>query len=181
MILIEKWKFKISRGNKMATYYEFKKIIGKIFGCGNIEENEDDIDVVIQNRHYPREEANIPDFTISNAELQELYNNVVSTSSENLEFFSENSYEIAIDLDYPSLRRDHYPVIADDTINRIKYTFSFPTMEYCAFLLINIVDIRNRQSNHRGLFPMRLLRHLILYVVMAMMKNHYLCKAFYHV
>lgn len=158
MILIEKWKFKISRGNKMATYYEFKKIIGKIFGCGNIEENEDDIDVVIQNRHYPREEANIPDFTISNAELQELYNNVVSTSSENLEFFSENSYEIAIDLDYPSLRRDHYPVIADDTINRIKYTFSFPTMEYCAFLLINIVDIRNRQSNHRGLFPMRLLR-----------------------
>ena len=31
-------------------------------------------------------------------------------------------------------------------------------MEYCAFLLINIVDIRNRQSNHRGLFPMRLLR-----------------------
>ena len=57
MILIEKWKFKISRGNKMATYYEFKKIIGKIFGCGNIEENEDDIDVVIQNRHYPREEA----------------------------------------------------------------------------------------------------------------------------
>lgn len=87
MILIEKWKFKISRGNKMATYYEFKKIIGKIFGCGNIEENEDDIDVVIQNRHYPREEANIPDFTISNAELQELYNNVVSTSSENLEFF----------------------------------------------------------------------------------------------
>ena len=42
MILIEKWKFKISRGNKMATYYEFKKIIGKIFGCGNIEENEDD-------------------------------------------------------------------------------------------------------------------------------------------
>ena len=31
----------------MATYYEFKKIIGKIFGCGNIEENEDDIDVVI--------------------------------------------------------------------------------------------------------------------------------------
>ena len=26
----------------MATYYEFKKIIGKIFGCGNIEENEDD-------------------------------------------------------------------------------------------------------------------------------------------
>lgn len=88
MILIEKWKFKISRGNKMATYYEFKKIIGKIFGCGNIEENEDDIDVVIQNRHYPREEANIPDFTISNAELQELYNNVVSTSSENLEFFS---------------------------------------------------------------------------------------------
>ena len=35
----------------MATYYEFKKIIGKIFGCGNIEENEDDIDVVIQNRH----------------------------------------------------------------------------------------------------------------------------------
>lgn len=158
MILIEKWKFKISRGNKMATYYEFKKIIGKIFGCGNIEENEDDIDVVIQNRHYPREEANIPDFTISNAELQELYNNVVSTSSENLEFFSENSYEIAIDLDYPSLRRDHYPGIADDTINRIKYTFSFPTMEYCAFLLINIVDIRNRQSNHRGLFPMRLLR-----------------------
>lgn len=165
----------------MATYYEFKKIIGKIFGCGNIEENEDDIDVVIQNRHYPREEANIPDFTISNAELQELYNNVVSTSSENLEFFSENSYEIAIDLDYPSLRRDHYPVIADDTINRIKYTFSFPTMDIVHFYLSILLTYVTDKVIIVDCFRCDYYAHLILYVVMAMMKNHYLCKAFYHV
>lgn len=82
----------------MATYYEFKKIIGRVFGCGNIEENDDDIAVVIQNRYSSREETTMSDFTISNIELQELYNNVVSTSSENLEFFSGNSYEIAIDI-----------------------------------------------------------------------------------
>lgn len=113
----------------MATYYEFKKIIGRVFGCGNIEENDDDIAVVIQNRYSSREETTMSDFTISNIELQELYNNVVSTSSENLEFFSGNSYEIAIDLDYPLLRGEPYPVIADDTTNGIKYTFSFPSIE----------------------------------------------------
>ena len=36
----------------MATFYEFKKIIGRMFGCRNIEENENDIGVSIQNRHY---------------------------------------------------------------------------------------------------------------------------------
>lgn len=36
----------------MATFYEFKRIIGRIFGCGNIEENDNDIGVSIQNRHY---------------------------------------------------------------------------------------------------------------------------------
>ena len=68
----------------------------------------------------------------------------MAISNENLELYSTNSYEIAIDLDYPLLRRDIYPVIADDVANDIKYILGFPTIEYCAFLLIGIVD-RNIQ------------------------------------
>lgn len=144
----------------MATYYEFKKIVGRIFGCGNIEENENDIGVSIQNRHYSGEVSNVIDFIISNSELKELYDRTMAISNENLELYSMNNYEIAIDLDYPLLRREIYPVISNDTANGIKYILGFPTMEYCAFLLIGIVDIRNRQDSRRVSLPTRLMRPL---------------------
>lgn len=142
----------------MATFYEFKKIIGRIFCCGNIEENENDIEVSIQNRHYLGETSDITDFIISNSELKELYDRTMSIRNENLELYSENYYEIAIDLDYPLLRRESYPVVSDDTANGIKYTLGFPTMEYCAFLLIGIVDIRNSQNSRRVSLPTHLMR-----------------------
>ena len=82
----------------------------------------------------------------------------MSMSNENLELYSANYYEVAIDFDYPLVRREHYPVVSDDTTNGIKYILGFPTMEYCAFLLISIVDISNRQNSRRIPLPVRLMR-----------------------
>ena len=34
----------------MATFFEVKKLICKLFGCDNIEDNDSDVEVVIKNR-----------------------------------------------------------------------------------------------------------------------------------
>ena len=129
----------------MATYYEFKQLIGKIFGHRVIEENDDDIVVNQKNRYN----SNNIEFVILNSELRELYDRVNALSSENMELFSSNTYEIAMELDYPMMRWNEYPVISEDMTNGIRYTFGFPSVEYCAFLLINVIDARNNQGSRR--------------------------------
>lgn len=129
----------------MATYYEFKQFIGKIFGHRVIEENDDDIVVNQKNRYN----SNNIEFVILNSELRELYDRVNALSSENMELFSSNTYEIAMELDYPMMRWNEYPVISEDMTNGIRYTFGFPSVEYCAFLLISVIDARNNQGSRR--------------------------------
>lgn len=129
----------------MATYYEFKQLIGKIFGHRVIEENDDDIVVNQKNRYN----SNNIEFVILNSELRELYDRVNALSSENMELFSSNTYEIAMELDYPMMRWNEYPVISEDMTNGIRYTFGFPSVEYCAFLLISVIDARNNQGSRR--------------------------------
>ena len=118
----------------MATFYEFKKMVGKIFGKHIVEENEDDIVISFQNRLGFSQQSNIADFIITNSELRELYDRVNAKLFEKLELFSENSYEIAISLEYPMMGREQYPVVSSDIANGIKYTLGFPSIEYCAFL-----------------------------------------------
>lgn len=128
----------------MATFYEFKKMVGKIFGKHTVEENEDDIVISFQNRLGFSQQSNIADFIITNSELRELYDRVNAKLFEKLELFSENSYEIAISLEYPMMGREQYPVVSSDIANGIKYTLGFPSIEYCAFLIMKIID----ESNH---------------------------------
>lgn len=140
----------------MVTYYEFKKIVGKFFGCRNIEENEDDIAVCIQNRYYSEKETTTSDFIISNSELKDLYDRTISIHNENLEIYTSNSYEIAFDLDYPLLRREIYPITSIDVTNGVKYTLNFPSIEYCAFLLIGIYDVKSKPIARLAPSSMRL-------------------------
>lgn len=144
----------------MATYYEFKKTLGKLFGCRNIEENEDDIVVCIQNRYYLEQEPNKTDFTISNSELKDLYDRTTSMYNENLEMYTSNSYEIAFDLDYPLIRREIYPIMSNDMTNGVNYILNFPSIEYCAFLLIGISETRNKQLGRLTHPPVRLLDYI---------------------
>ena len=144
----------------MATYYEFKQIVGRFFGCRITEENDDDISVCLQGRYREATGENYSDIVIQNSELRELYDRVNALSNENMELFSKNSYELAIDLDYPMLRREQYPIISEDTTNGIKYTLGFPSIEYCAFLLMSIADVRNNPTGQRVPFLMPFNRSL---------------------
>lgn len=137
----------------MATYNEFKQQICRIFGYRMTEENENDISI-----HKSRYDGSNIDFVISNSELQELYDRVMTLSSDNMELYSDNTYEIAVDLHYPMMRRKDLPIISEDISNGIKYILGFPSIEYCAFLLIGIIDARKKQIGRRTAISMRITR-----------------------
>ena len=139
----------------MATYSELKRFVGRLFRCRDlVTDTDDDIIVTFPSRNSSVEDESIS-FTISNTELKGLYDKVTSSSSDTLELFTGQSYETAIDLDYPLMHREDYPVVSEDTSNGIRYTFGFPSIEYCIFLFLKIVD---RQSGQRPLLPMKLRR-----------------------
>lgn len=138
----------------MATYYELKRFVGRLFRCRDLADNDDDITVTLPARNLSVEDESTS-FTISNTELKDLYEKVIASSSDNLELFTSQSYEIAIDFDYPLMHREDYPVVSEDTSNGIRYTFGLPSTEYCISLFLRIIDSQNGQ---RLLLPMKLRR-----------------------
>ena len=76
----------------MATFYEVKQLLCRLFGHRDIEDNDDDITVEL--RSY-RGECENRQTTISNTELLELYNKVSAMDNNGLELYSENTYETA--------------------------------------------------------------------------------------
>lgn len=129
----------------MVTYFELKHYIGRLFGQRNLEDNDDDISVDLPNRGNSSNE-NSTSFIISNSELKTLYDEVSMASTENLEFITQQSYEIAVNLDYPFLRRNDYPIISNDVSNGIKYTLGYPSIRYCIFLIIEIIETIKRMG-----------------------------------
>lgn len=59
------------------------------------------------------------------------------------------------------LRRNNYSIIANDMSNKIKYALGYPSIEYCIFLLIEIIDNYKRE-NRAPLLPFRLRRSIDL-------------------
>lgn len=141
----------------MATFFEVKQLLCRMFGYRDSIDNENDVIIDIRNGRYNSErQGDLGQLVINNDELLELYNDIVSSQVENMELFSENEYEIAIDLDYPMMRRQEYPITSHDTINDISYELGFPTLRYCVFLLISIRDAQPERA--RAMLPMRLHR-----------------------
>ena len=104
----------------MATYSELKRFVGRLFRCRDlVTDTDDDIIVTFPSRNSSVEDESIS-FTISNTELKGLYDKVTSSSSDTLELFTGQSYETAIDLDYPLMHREDYPVVSEDTSNGIR-------------------------------------------------------------
>lgn len=64
----------------MATYYEFKQIVGRFLGCRITEENDNDISVCLQGRYRKATGENYSDIVIQNSELRELYDRVNALS-----------------------------------------------------------------------------------------------------
>ena len=140
----------------MATFYEIKQLLCRLFGHRDIEDNDDDITVEL--RSY-RGECENRQITISNTELLELYNKVSSMDNNGLELYSENTYETAVDLDHFITRRQEFPITSDDSINGISYEVGYPTVEYSLYLLMLIKDAMNQQQGRNSRIPpMRLRR-----------------------
>ena len=141
----------------MATFYEVKQLLCRLFGYRNIEDNDDDITVEL--RSY-RGECENRQIQISNTELLELYNKVSAMDNNSLELYSENTYETAVDLDhFFIMRRQEFPLTSDDSINGISYEVGYPTAEYSLYLLMLIKDAMNQQQGRNSRIPpMRLRR-----------------------
>lgn len=126
-------------------YLAFKQYLGKIFGVTEVTEDQD-IFVTLDSRFISRRDSENLSFTIANDELKELFLKVTAASFNGLEYFTNNTYEIAVDQDWyryhPSFHRADFPVVAEDTANHIKYTLGFPSIEYCTFLITQIIEIQ---------------------------------------
>lgn len=142
----------------MATYFELKRYIGKLFGQRDLEDNDDDISVSLTNRRS-YSDGNSISFIISNSDLKDLYDKVSEFSTGNLEFMTPKSYEVAVNLDYPFLHRDDCQIISNDVSNGIKYTLASLSIEYCIFLLLEIID-SYKTDNRRPVILMRLHRSI---------------------
>lgn len=145
----------------MATFYEVKQLLCRLFGHRDIEDNDDDI--TFEHRSYINEYEN-RQITISNTELLELYNKVCTMDNNSLELYSENTYETAVDLDHFIMRRQEIPLTFDDNINGMSYEVGYPTAEYSLYLLMLIKDAMNQQQGRNSIIPpMRLRRALPRY------------------
>lgn len=150
----------------MATFFEIKQLICRLFGNKDIVDNDEDITVDIRPlRVSSSNEQENYQFVIVNAELQELYDKVCSIRNAALELYTGYDYEVGIDLDYPIMRNQEFPVISEDIANSIQYELGVPTIEYCIYLLIQIKDTMNQQQGRNSrMLPMRLRRPLDRYV-----------------
>lgn len=140
----------------VASYYEVKQLLCRLFGNRLQEENNDDIIIELHTRYMRENQAENRTTTIFDSELLELYNEVINSTSENMELLSENTYEIAIDWGYPMMRGRVFPLSSSDTTNGISYKLGFPSLRYCIYLLIKIKDAMNDRGER--MIPVRLRR-----------------------
>ena len=137
----------------MATFYEVKKLLCRLFRCTNI--NDDNDDVVFEVHSFRGEQENVV-ITISNSELQELYDKVSIMGTNGLELYSENNYEIALNIDHPIMRWQEFLLVSDDSVNGISYEIGYPTIEYSLYLPMLIIDMNHQQGRRIEALPVRL-------------------------
>ncbi len=139
----------------MVTYYEVKELVCRLFGYRDIEINDDDISVVMRNRHLSGSDYS---FVIKNEELKEIYDRTCQVNDNGLEMFTGYRYEVAIDVDYPMMRRQEFPILSNDEENHIKYEIGFCSIEYCIYLLCMIIEKSHQENKRRVVLPMKLRR-----------------------
>lgn len=141
----------------MATFYELKRVIGKIFGQRDIEDNGEDILVVLPNTSWrDNGQNNTSSFVIKNEELKSLYDSVTNSEKEELALYSSNQYEIIVNIDRLIYRGDEI-IQLEDSIHHINYEFGPITIEYCIYLLMLLCDT-NTTDTKIGRIPFKLQR-----------------------
>ena len=128
----------------MVTFIEVKELLGKIIGCRDITSDGD----IVAEVHIPtyRESAKKRKITISNAELQALYDKVSQMEADNLELYTSKEYEIAIEMERFAARRQELPITIKDNLNGVEYALGEPSAEYSLYLLTNVKNAMNRSE-----------------------------------
>lgn len=141
----------------MVTYYEVKELVCRIFGCRDIEINDEDVSVVLKSRYSSGAEVH---FILEDNELKEIFDRVSNFRGEHLELFIEHEYEAAIDILRPLvIRRQEMPIISRDEENEVEYEIGFYSIEYFIYLLILLIE-KCHQENKRLILPMKFRRIL---------------------
>ena len=147
----------------MVTFIEVKELLGKIIGCRDITSDGD----IVAEVHIPtyRESAKKRKITISNAELQALYDKVSQMEADNLELYTSKEYEIAIEMERFAARRQELPITIKDNLNGVEYALGEPSAEYSLYLLTNVKNAMNRsEGRNNRIPPMRLRRSMFMII-----------------
>lgn len=147
----------------MVTFIEVKELLGKIVGCRDITSDSDMV-AEIRMPTY-RESPKRREITISNAELQALYDKVSQMEFGNLELYTSKEYEIAIEMERFAAHRQDFPIILKDSSNGVEYVLGEPSAEYSMYLLMNVKDAMNQSEGRNSRIPpMRLRRSMFMII-----------------
>ena len=134
----------------MATFYEIKNFICKLFRHDDIEDSDENIDLTFSDRLN-----NQYNFCLENDQLKNIYNSVFNTKNEEMELVLNQRYEIAINIDRPMLLRRCAPIKAEDQENNITYEIGYCSIEYCIYILNKWIDMSPKRG-HRINIPFRM-------------------------
>lgn len=140
----------------MDTFYEVKELICRLFGFRDVGKNDEDVSIIIKNRYY----SNNGDyhFILKNQELREIYDTICQSSANGMEMLLEHKYEVAIEMDYPMMTRDDFPIRSNDVENHVEYEIGFCSIEYCIYILKLYIEERLRENNQRIMLPYKMRR-----------------------
>lgn len=139
----------------MATFYEVKQLLCRLLRAENADDNDD----IIFKVQSLEEKGVTRKIIISNLELQELYDKVSDMYKNGLELYTDDSYEVAVDLDRFAMYHQDNPITSADNINKVSYLLGYPTAEYSLYLLMLFKDSMQQSQEHNySIFSMRLRR-----------------------
>jgi hypothetical protein len=139
----------------VVTFYELKDFICRVFGDRQNEVDDGDVTGIVQTisrSHY----SNVR-FVLKNDELKNIFDRVNIAQTQGLDLYVDSKYEVAVNLDRSILRQE-LPQISVDEENDIEYEISLCSIEYCIFLLIQLMEKCKQENGGRVLLPARFRR-----------------------
>lgn len=139
----------------MVAYYELKDLVCRVFGSRQELIDDRDLELPIRGTHYSDQRDT---FILKDSELKDVYEKVINAHKQGLELSIENTYEIAVEIDYPTTRMMEFPQESCDVENHINYKIGMCSVEYCIFLLVLLIERSKKENRSRVILPDKL-RH----------------------
>lgn len=137
----------------MTTYLEFKEMFLKVLGKqSNSLENSTIVIELVKSRYNNANEGKIQ-LEVTDDELQGLYEKVNNMKFDDLELYSDNYYEVAVNYDCPLTRKGEESTTIDDVHNGIQYELSLVSLEYSIYLLMKLNEEYKQRNIERLYLP----------------------------